>query len=153
MSVLGVTAVEDELQDCIKEDIEFLRNGGITVAMATGDKKETAMIIARNCGLLNDSMKVFDLTGHKTSSSEQLEQALNYADYKLYLKKLEYDKKNGGFRQVLALAKLRNHSQIFTYRRGSQEFLGGPVVKNPPANAGNVGLIPGPGRSHMPRGN
>ena len=26
-------------------------------------------------------------------------------------------------------------------------FLGGPVVKNPPANAGDAGLIPGSGRS------
>ena len=26
----------------------------------------------------------------------------------------------------------------------------GPVVKNPPANAGDTGLIPGLGRSHMP---
>ena len=30
---------------------------------------------------------------------------------------------------------------------------GGPVVKNPPCNAGDPALIPGPGRSHMPRGN
>ena len=28
-------------------------------------------------------------------------------------------------------------------------FPGGAVVKNPPANAGNTGSIPGPGRSHM----
>ena len=28
----------------------------------------------------------------------------------------------------------------------------GPAVKNPPANAGDVGLIPSPGRSHMPQG-
>ena len=27
------------------------------------------------------------------------------------------------------------------------------MVKNPPANAGDTGLIPGPGRSHMPRSN
>ena len=27
---------------------------------------------------------------------------------------------------------------------------GGPVVKNLPASAGDMGLIPGPGRSHMP---
>ena len=32
-------------------------------------------------------------------------------------------------------------------------FPGGAVVKNPPANAGDAGLIPGPGRSHMPRSN
>ena len=28
-------------------------------------------------------------------------------------------------------------------------FLGGSVVKNPPANAGDRSLIPGLGRSHM----
>ena len=27
------------------------------------------------------------------------------------------------------------------------------VVKNPPANAGDMGSSPGPGRSHMPRSN
>ena len=32
-------------------------------------------------------------------------------------------------------------------------FPGGTVVKNPPANAGDVGSSPGPGRSHMPRSN
>ena len=30
---------------------------------------------------------------------------------------------------------------------------GGAVVKNSPANSGNTGSIPGPGRSHMPRSN
>ena len=30
-------------------------------------------------------------------------------------------------------------------------FPGGAVVKNPPANAGDTGSSPGPGRSHMPR--
>ena len=32
-------------------------------------------------------------------------------------------------------------------------FPGGTVVKNPPANAGDTGSIPGPGRSHMPQSN
>ena len=32
-------------------------------------------------------------------------------------------------------------------------FPGGTVVKNPPANVGDTGLSPGPGRSHMPRSN
>ena len=30
-------------------------------------------------------------------------------------------------------------------------FLGGSVVKNMLVNAGDTGLTPGPGRSHMPR--
>ena len=32
-------------------------------------------------------------------------------------------------------------------------FPSGTVVKNPPANAGDTGSSPGPGRSHMPRSN
>ena len=35
----------------------------------------------------------------------------------------------------------------------SQAFPGGAVVENLPANAGDTGSSPGPGRSHMPRSN
>ena len=35
----------------------------------------------------------------------------------------------------------------------NRDFPGGTVVKNPPANAGDTGSIPGPGRSHMPWSN
>ena len=34
-----------------------------------------------------------------------------------------------------------------------RDFLGGAVVKNPPANTGDTGSSPGPGRSHMLRSN
>ena len=34
-----------------------------------------------------------------------------------------------------------------------EDVPGGPVVKNPPANAGDTGSIPDLGRSHMPQGN
>ena len=33
------------------------------------------------------------------------------------------------------------------------DFADGAVVKNPPANAGDTGSSPGPGRSHMQRSN
>lgn len=32
-------------------------------------------------------------------------------------------------------------------------FPGGPTVENPPANAGDTGLVPDPERFHMPQGN
>ena len=38
-------------------------------------------------------------------------------------------------------------------KRKIRGFLGGSVVKNPPANAGDVGLIPDPGRPHKPQSN
>ena len=34
-----------------------------------------------------------------------------------------------------------------------RDFPGGAMVKNPPANAGTMGSIPGPGRFPMPRSN
>ena len=36
-------------------------------------------------------------------------------------------------------------------KMGSRGFPGGAVVESPPANAGDTGLSPGLGRSHMPR--
>ena len=33
------------------------------------------------------------------------------------------------------------------------DFPGGAVVKNLPANAGDTGVSPGPGRSHAPQSN
>ena len=35
----------------------------------------------------------------------------------------------------------------------TRDFPGGPVVKNLPASAGDMGSIPGPGRFHMVRDN
>ena len=43
--------------------------------------------------------------------------------------------------------------QKFSLRNIILGFPGGAVVKNPPANAGDMGRSPGPGRSHMPRSN
>ena len=40
------------------------------------------------------------------------------------------------------------HQRIHTW-----DFPGGPVVKNLPASAGDMGSIPGPGRFHMLQGN
>ena len=36
------------------------------------------------------------------------------------------------------------------FKKFKNGFPAGPVAKNPPANAGDTGLIPGLGRSHMP---
>ena len=44
-------------------------------------------------------------------------------------------------------------NSLFTINKSLRDFPGGAVVKNPPANAGDMGSIPGPGRSHMPQSN
>ena len=45
---------------------------------------------------------------------------------------------------------LQEDSVSYKKSKNSGDFPGGPVVKNPPANAGDTGSIPGPGGSHVP---
>ena len=55
-------------------------------------------------------------------------------------------------RECLKLCRVAK-GQPSHYKRHTRGFPGGAVVKNPPANAGDTGSSPGPGRSHMPRSN
>ena len=41
----------------------------------------------------------------------------------------------------------------YKHKKEKVDFPRGPVVKNSPANAGDMVLIPGLGRFHMPQGN
>lgn len=46
LELLGLTGVEDKLQEDVRATIELLRNAGIRIWMLTGDKVETATCIA-----------------------------------------------------------------------------------------------------------
>ncbi|KAJ3323427.1 putative aminophospholipid-translocase [Blyttiomyces sp. JEL0837] len=46
LDLLGLTGVEDKLQDDVKVTLELLRNAGIKIWMLTGDKIETAACVA-----------------------------------------------------------------------------------------------------------
>ena len=46
--------------------------------------------------------------------------------------------------------KIKQHGPFKAFDR---DFPAGAVVKNPPASAGDTGLIHAPGRSHMPWSN
>ncbi|KAJ3279215.1 putative aminophospholipid-translocase [Borealophlyctis nickersoniae] len=46
LELLGLTGVEDKLQDDVKTTLELLRNAGLRIWMLTGDKIETATCIA-----------------------------------------------------------------------------------------------------------
>jgi len=55
---LGITAVEDKLQEEVPESIQILRDAGIKVWVITGDKQETAINIGIACRLISDSEKL-----------------------------------------------------------------------------------------------
>jgi phospholipid-translocating ATPase len=46
LELLGITGVEDKLQNDVKGSLELLRNAGIKIWMLTGDKVETARCVA-----------------------------------------------------------------------------------------------------------
>lgn len=56
--LIGVTGVEDKLQDDVPQAIEFLRQARVRVWMLTGDKVETAENIGHSTNLLNHGMHV-----------------------------------------------------------------------------------------------
>ena len=63
MTFLGVTGVEDKLQDDVDKVIAKLNSGGIKVWMLTGDKVETAKCISISTGLKKRDQKFYELVG------------------------------------------------------------------------------------------
>ena len=56
-------------------------------------------------------------------------------------------------RSTYRCVKPKNIKVFFQFKVYYRGFPGDTVVKHPPANAGDMGLSPGPGRSYMPRSN
>lgn len=54
LTLLGITGLEDLLQDDVKKCICEFREAKIKVWMLTGDKGETAETIGISCGLIDD---------------------------------------------------------------------------------------------------
>lgn len=68
LELLGATAVEDALQDNVKDTLESLRRAGIIIWVLTGDKIETALNIAKSCGHIPDKAQTYFITECKEES-------------------------------------------------------------------------------------
>ncbi|GAA5858648.1 hypothetical protein JCM8547_001405 [Rhodosporidiobolus lusitaniae] len=66
LELLGVTGVEDKLQDDVKMTIELLRNAGIKIWMLTGDKIETATCIAISTKLVSRGQYIHQIAKLKS---------------------------------------------------------------------------------------
>lgn len=61
LKLIGVTAIEDKLQDGVPETIAALLQADINVWVLTGDKQETAINIGYSCKLLSQGMQLIIL--------------------------------------------------------------------------------------------
>ena len=55
-----------------------------------------------------------------------------------------------GLENPVVFTRVQSNSKV---KNTVRDFAGGPVVKNPPANAGDLGSTPGLGGSHIPWSN
>lgn len=62
LNFLGISAIEDKLQDGIDESIKSLEKCGIRIWVLTGDKQTTAVEIAKSCKLIEEKTKIINLT-------------------------------------------------------------------------------------------
>jgi phospholipid-translocating ATPase len=65
LTVLGVTSVEDRLQENVENTLYSLRMAGIKIWVLTGDKLETAINISESCKHFSSDMFKFVLKGLK----------------------------------------------------------------------------------------
>ncbi|XP_012530011.2 probable phospholipid-transporting ATPase IF isoform X2 [Monomorium pharaonis] len=109
LTLLGVTAVEDRLQDKVQETLECLRVAGIKIWVLTGDKAETAENIAFLCGHFKKGTEVLRLMNE--SSGQTCFLILTTFDRKV---KLEPYKQYGLIIDGVSIAAtLRNCPELF----------------------------------------
>ncbi|KAI8144103.1 PMR1-type calcium-transporting P-type ATPase [Fennellomyces sp. T-0311] len=78
LSLTGFLAVHDPPRTGVADAIQLLRQGGVSVAMITGDSEATAMSIARKLGIPMNSTKSSCLTGRdiEAMSERQLQEMI-----------------------------------------------------------------------------
>ncbi|KAG7087819.1 hypothetical protein E1B28_013759 [Marasmius oreades] len=81
MELLGLTGVEDKLQEDVKGTLELLRNAGVKIWMLTGDKVETARCIAISTKLVARGQYIHEVAKMKTS--DQIRDQLEFLQNKL----------------------------------------------------------------------
>ena len=87
LELLGLTGVEDKLQDDIKISFELLRNAGLKIWMLTGDKIETAKCISLSSKLIskNQSTHVISQLSNPEDAMEQIDVLDAHHDYCLII--------------------------------------------------------------------
>nr|CCC91063.1 putative phospholipid-translocating P-type ATPase (flippase) [Trypanosoma congolense IL3000] len=76
--VLGVTAIEDKLQEYVPETVSNLMQAGIKVWMLTGDKVQTAEQIAVTCSLCSPRDRFLRLTAEELGANDMWEDRMTH---------------------------------------------------------------------------
>ena len=94
LTFLGCSAIEDKLQYGVPETINILMTCGIRIWVLTGDKQDTAEQIGRQCHLIDDEMKLFNLStidGNRNDIYEKMSLLVEQFDLEQFLEETKID--------------------------------------------------------------
>lgn len=122
LNLLGATAIEDKLQDGVPEAIADLKRAGIKIWVATGDKLETAIAIAKTCNLLSRDMNVIVVRGgaygEPKSAYSQLKTALErFFDGEGLAEQLEHQPPDSGRASITSRHSFNRRRSFQSLRR------------------------------------
>lgn len=70
---LGLFGIRDPIRPGVSESVSSLLRGGVKVKIVTGDARETAMSVARDLGLLGNTLSDIESAPHLAVSGKELE--------------------------------------------------------------------------------
>ncbi|KAK3331643.1 hypothetical protein B0T19DRAFT_438531 [Cercophora scortea] len=76
LTFLGVFGIQDPLRPDATASLESCMRGGVSVKMVTGDNVNTAIAVARDCGILTDPNLVMEGPQFRRLSSEEMAKVL-----------------------------------------------------------------------------
>lgn len=121
MSLLGSTAINDELQDNLEDTLDFFIKTGIKIWVLTGDKFDTAKSIAFSSKLITHYFKIFEF--YNLTDIEEINEKLEkfLLDYKefqesksIYLANLEKNRKKLVNLDIEEKSLLNNYDNVKT---------------------------------------
>ena len=127
MEYLGITAIEDRLQEGVPEAIESLRKAGLAVWILTGDKLQTATEIGRSCNLIKKQDKVvFIAHNNRNDLLKQLEgqQMLKATQSSFFTSLFGRDNEIDRDRNRVVVVDGRNLAWIFEDSKLKKRFIG-----------------------------
>ena len=115
--ILGVSALEDKLQERVKEDIEDFIDAGINFWMITGDKMDTAETIGYSCGIISEDNDVYKIRENKDveqviKEMEDIKEKIRNVDKELEQITEEHQQRLEKIRALKTLKKLNINANL-----------------------------------------
>ncbi|KAF1334805.1 P-type atpase, partial [Globisporangium splendens] len=127
LTLLGVTAVQDKLQDGVPNTLQLLRQTNMKVWTLTGDKMETAINIGYACSMLTSKMEVMQV-----SSEEYVAVARGLQEVAMLQEKLSVKSRASRLRKAKRqrrMGRSKNESWFDQWKASVSTFLFGVSLK------------------------